>query len=396
MANCPMEPAMSPDATRLIEVDFPYDASVIYKGFRNPRLSQFLGRRTVAVREVDPSVLKPALEVVGSYARHMETDLRIEAPIAIYSFDGGLWTVLTDDAGRPVSSDAFSAGATHHAHFRHGNPFDLDRPQLNVADPAFGGFRVSAKSDFPEITIDQVGLRKVVSSRLTEAAADAQRVADSLLFAGGLTMYRCHEPFWSAHPHRNEACLVFGPEDSGGDHVRMETFRADRREDMIAWRQRWAESQGGSPQLTDVRGEVRILDPTALRRQDLKYLSLGMTNIAQETYCFFREAGATALLHWAALRDRTRQLSEQWSAELAMSSIDALAGVRASFLGLPVRGPDYSKNSFTLEYTKCRRVMARAQWFEGWVNSADVELSVDDEAAIDAIDDWQPAAAGGM
>lgn len=50
---------MPSHATRISEVKCPYDASVVYKGFRNLRLSQFLGRTTVIVREVDAGVLKP-------------------------------------------------------------------------------------------------------------------------------------------------------------------------------------------------------------------------------------------------------------------------------------------------------------------------------------------------
>jgi hypothetical protein len=296
-----------------------------------------------------------------------------------------LWTASTDDIVRSVSAEEFATSATHHARFRQGNPFDLDRAHLNVADPAFRGFRSDPKGDFPEITVDKVDLRKVVSSRLDEATADAQRVADSLLVAGGVIMYRCYEPFWSAHPHRDEACLVFGPEDSSG----METFRVDRRDELIAWRHRWAESEGKDPALTDVRGEVRIFEPSLLCRPDLKYLCDGMENIAQDTYRFFREADAAALLHWSALRDRTRLLAERWSPELAMSAIDSLAGLRSAFTGLPLRGADYSRNSFASEYTRCRRVMARAQWFEGWTNPTGVELAVDDEVAIEALDDWK-------
>lgn len=385
-------------AARMIEVAFPYDASVIFKGFRKPETAQFLSRTAVAVREVGSEELIPALEITDSYARHMqvdfgrpvEVDFKNPEGTVVYAFEGALWAEFTDHHGRPVSPDLLIAGTQPRDQRHYDYPFDLNLPVLNVADQAFRPFIVDSTTDFPEITIDQVQLRSVLSTRAEAAAVDAQRVADSLLIVDGKVMYRCHEPFWSAHPHRGTAaCLVFGPEDVFDDHVRIETFRADRREDLLAWRQRWAETDGGSPALTQIYGSLRILSEGHLHRDDLKYACRGMEHIAEISFPFFREADASTLLHWIALRDLARGLKAEWSRDAAMSAMDALAGLRDAFVNLPVRGHDYSRNAFEITHRACRRILARAHWFEGWSNSAGVELSVDDAAAIESLDDWK-------
>jgi hypothetical protein len=382
---------------RIIEVDFPYDASVVYSGFRKPKNAQFLSRAAVSVREVGAAALLPVLEITGSYARHMHADLQDPGTITVHAFEGGLWTALTDHDGRPISVDELARPDVRRERVRQGNPFDLNQPHLNVADPAFQPFRVDPDADFPEITIDKVHLRSVVATRREEAAANAQRVADSLLIVEGRVMYRCHEPFWSAHPYKkDEACLVFGPEDAFEGHLRMETFRADRREDLLAWRLRWAEADSGSPPVSRLGGSVRILANGHLRRDDLKYLCRDMEGISSESFRFFREADASALLHWIVLRDRARELKTEWSRASAMSALDSLAVLRDAFAKAPVRGYDYSKNVFESAHRACRRLLARAHWYEGWSNPTGVDLSTDDAAAIEAMDDWKlPAAVGG-
>lgn len=389
---------------RIIEVAFPYDATVVRKGFRKPEDAQFRSRAAVAVREVAHEAFVPVLEITDSHARHMQVDfcrdVRVDFKnregIIVYAFEDGLWTVFTDHGGCPISPDMLVASTQPRDQLQYDYPFDLDLPTLNVADPAFRPFKVDASKDYPEITIEQAQLRSVLSTRAEAAAADAQRVADSLLIVGDKVMYRCHEPFWSAHPHRGTAtCLVFGPEDSFDSHDRIETFRADRRDDFLAWRQRWAEADGGAPALVQICGSLRILSESHLRRDDLKYACLGMGQIASSSFPFFREADAVTLMHWVALRDLARDLKAEWSRDGAMAALDALAGLRDAFARLPVRGSDYSRNSFEATHRACRRILARAHWFEGWTNSGGVELSVDDAAAIESMDDWKLSASTG-
>ncbi len=384
---------MQPRSIRTVEVDFPFDAEVVPKGFRNPRHLQFLGRTPVAVRETSEAPV-PIAEISGHRERH-DARAPVRRPAVLSAFEGRLWTPLLDREERPLDAETFLGAAGHEAPFSIGNPFDLDRPHLAVSDPDFRPFAADAEAGFPKQRIADTPLRRTLSSREEQAARDAQRVADSLLIADGLVYYRCHEPYWSAHPYADEAFLVFGPEDDvpSEGHPRMETFRADRFDDMIAWRARWAAADGGGP-LSGGEGGVRVLSDGALSRNDLAYACRGLKDLAEDSYRFFREAPADTIVHWARLRDVSRELEHGWTDARGAAALEAVAVLRGSFAGLPVRGRDYSRNAFETAHRSCRRLLARAHWFEGWDNPRNVELSVDDAKAIEAMDDWKLARGG--
>lgn len=372
----------------IVEVDFPYDAEVVRKGFRNPEKIAFLSRTAVAIRRVDPAALVPVIELADACMRPFDDGARLRRPATVFAAGDGLWTPLLAGDESPLSATDFAEQmASGRSWLQRGNPFRLDREHIAVPDAAFRPFRTEPDRDFPEARIEDVPLRRLISSRREEAAADAQRVADALLIAGDVVMYRCHEPFWCALPHKDDACLVFGAEDATDERFPFDTFRADRRADMLEWRRRWAdEAEGGSPKLTRVRGEAKVLVEGHLRRDDLRFACRGMDHIANRSFDFFRTADADVLMHWATLRDRSNRLTRTWDRDEAMAALDSLAVLRGAFAHLPVRGIHYSRHEFEIQHTACRRLLARAHWYEGWSNALGVELDRDDEAAILAMD----------
>ena len=369
-----------------MDVVFPFDADVVPRGGRSVRRTAFWGRASVGLRVLDRDVFRPALVLRNHVPR---SGWRMPTPqIALMGFEGALWAPLPDGQGRQEWIPGLAGRAnSKDPRVRGDNPFDLRGDTVRVAADGFR--RRPSSAPVPEHAADEVALRRVESSGYEQAAADAARMADSLLVVDRKVWRRCHDPFWQ---HDYNAWLIFGRDDPERSSYRPEldqttTFRVDRIDDMRRWTRELARRKRGVHAARDQVGEAEILDPSCLSRDDMRHYADRLDVFADLARPLLKEASAEVLFHCAALREKGTRLAVSWSRPLAFEALRDLDRVRRQLEIDHDRSPGYAMRVHLRNWAWT--TVQRAVWFDGF----DMKLPAmapPDEEAMSAIAELAP------
>lgn len=384
---------MTSEPTTIFDVQFPYDAKVVFNRGRRANDMSYLGRTSVSVRHVDQSALVPAVRVINSRVSYGHHDVLPDA--LLHGFEGALWAPLIDSRtnasqGMPINEFIACASGPARAAMRNGNPFHLTGKGIRVVDPVFTPWIQTPHTEVPTSAMRPDEIRSIEASGEPKGAADAQRVADSLLVVDGHVWYRTYDPFWSAKRENAAVELILGPEDNERpawypEDDRVESFRADRLEDLRAWREKVSTRFPSLHYSTvgPVSGQVEVLDPSYFTRDDLKYFTGRFDRLADKSFRFLKAATADELVHWAHLRDLGAKLERRWTRENAIAALDSLSGMRKAVNADDFEPGQSAYNDAHAFKRFARAVVHRALWFEGWVSPQKKALNEAEDASIE-------------
>lgn len=384
---------MTSEPTTIFDVHFPYDAKVVFSRGRRVNEMSYLGRASVSVRHVELTAFVPAVRVIGSRVSYGHHDILPET--LLHGFEGALWTPLinsrtNDPLGMTIDEFIPCVAGLDRAVMRSGNPFHLTGKRIRVLDPVFTPWIQTPHTEVPTAPMRPEDIRSVEATGEPKGAADAQRVANSLLVVDGRVWQRTYDPFWSAKRENATVELVLGPEDEERlawhpEDDPVETFRADRLGELREWREKVSDK---FPSLHyslvgPVSGQVEVLDGSFFSRDDLKYFTRGFARLADKSFRFLKAATADELVHWTNLRDLGDKLERNWSREDAISALDSLSGMRKAINADDLEPGQSAYNDAHAIKRFARATVHRALWFESWVSPRKKTLNETEDASIE-------------
>lgn len=381
-------------ATTVIDVAFPFTAEIIAPRCRNSEQRRFSEKTSVMIAEAGREEFVPAVRLKGSHLRYFVSEEGTTDPErTLYGYQGALWAPVLDNQFNFLTPEQFSAALALYpkgSGLRYRSPFWF-QGEVSVDSDAYRP-RVPPYWA-PEVEpYDPDQVRKLVSSDFEARKADAQRVADSMRVVDGKLYFRCREPSWVAQVTEPKAKLLFGgrldptPETPWAQPF-QESFRADRLEEMRAWRRRYRArfAKKTFRLITETEGEVEILDGSFFRHDDLEDAMAGIKFIAEAAHAFIKHAPRESVLAWADFRDGATALADRWTRPEALSVLEAMVKVAKSAASAEEPGPGFNEADWEIFRCRwrnhCQRLKMRALWFENALQP-EQELSEADLASL--------------
>lgn len=388
--SSPVDESAAVPAKTVLDVAFPFTAEIIAPRCRNSEERSFSERTSVVIAEAGREEFVPALRLKESHLRYYFSEEGAADPErTLYGYRDALWAPVLDNNFNLLTPKQFSkalALSPNGAGLRYRSPFWF-LGEVSVESDAYRP-RVPSYLEPDVKPYDPQQVRKVVCSDYEARQADAQRVADSMRVVDGKLYFRCREPFWASEVTDTKARLLFGgrldPTPETPWLIRLESFRADRIEEMKDWRRRYRASFARKTfkLITETDGEVEILDGTFFRRDDLEETMAGIKFTAEAAFAFMKHAPKETTLDWLDFRDRAAALADRWSRPAALEVLEAMVKVSSYAASVTDPGPGFSAADWEVFRSRwrnhCQRLKVRARWFE----NARTDLSEADLASL--------------